>query len=157
MDNFIFKNEDSIIPEGKILIEIENVFTKKKTKFFADNMFVTAGKNSIAARLVETANKGLITYCALGTGTVAPALADTQLQTEIFRKLISVKSSNGKVATFQTFFTTSEANGTLREAGLFGDDATSATNSGTLFARVAINRTKTSSDTLSLTWSVTIG
>jgi hypothetical protein len=123
------------------------------------NMVVTAGKNSIADALrgTITNNKGIITYCALGTGSTAPALSDTDLETEIERKLVSVRSVSGNVATFETFFTTSEGNGALAEAGLFGDAATDTADSGTLFCRTAISRTKTSNDTLSLVWTVTIG
>lgn len=155
----IQNNEILLAPVGIVLLDFYNVITKKHELIRVHNMFVTAGKESLAARLsgVTSNNKGEINWCALGTGTNAPALADTNLQTEIYRKQISVRSVSGKVATFQTFFTTSEANGTLREAGLFGDDAGSTPGSGTLFCRTAINRTKTSNDTLSLTWSVTIG
>src|SRR3990167_10760703 len=158
-DMNINKSEE-IVPVGKVLIEIRDAKTGKlKFEQLVNNMFVTAGKNSMADALRGTiANtKGIITYCALGTGSTAPALADTTLQTELVRKLVSVRSVSGNVATFQTFFTTSEGNGTLREAGLFGDDASSTVDSGTLFARVAINRTKTSNDTLTLTWTITIG
>jgi len=123
------------------------------------NMVVTTAKNNIAAALAGSAvaNKGKITYCAMGTGTTAPALADTALESELGRKLVSVRSASANVATFQTFFTTSEVVGTLREAGLFGDDATAIADSGVLFCRTAINRTKSSSDTLTLTWSVQLG
>lgn len=150
---------DLVVPTGKILIDLYNTITKKHDIQLVKNMFVTAGKNSLADGLRGTTenNKGTITYCAVGTGVTAPALGNTTLQTEIFRKLISVRSVSGNVATFQIFFTTSEANGTLREAGLFGDDASGTANSGTLFCRAAINRTKSSSDTLTFTWSVTIG
>jgi hypothetical protein len=102
-------------------------------------------------------SKGVITYCALGTGTDAPAVGNTQLQTEIVRKLISVRSASGNVATFQTFFNTSEGNDTLKEAGLFGDNASGAADSGTLFARTAIDRVKNDTQTLTLYWTVTIG
>lgn len=123
------------------------------------NMFVTAGKNAIADALRGNTvnNRGIVTYCAVGTGITAPALANTTLETELFRKLISVRSATANVALFETFYTTSEAIGTLKEAGLFGDDATSTADSGTLFCRVAINRTKTANDTLTLRWGVTIG
>lgn len=153
------KKYDYVIPTGKVELIFTNVITGRVDVIHVKNMFVTAGKNSIADHLRGTTsnNKGIITYCALGTGTTAPALADTTMQTEIARKAVSVRSVSGKVATFQTFFTTAEANGTLREAGLFGDDASDTANSGTLFCRTAINRTKTSSDTLSLSWSTTIG
>ena len=158
--NGIYRQSEIIVPTGKVHIEIRDAKTGKlKFEDLVNNMFVTAGKNSIADALRGTSesNKGIITYCALGTGTNAPALVDTDLQTELVRKLVSVRSVSGNVATFQTFFTTSEGNGTLREAGLFGDDATATANSGTLFCRASINRTKTSSDTLTLSWAVTIG
>lgn len=159
--NGIWQLRDGIaVPTGQIMIILRDAITGKiKEQTLVKNMFVTAGKNSLASGLIgNTANsQGIITYCALGTGTVAPALADTGLQTELVRKLVSVRSVSGKVATFQTFFTTSEGNGTLREAGLFGDDASTTPGSGTLFCRAAISRTKSSSDTLTLAWTVTIG
>lgn len=153
-------NEQAIKIKGSVELVCRDALTGKiKWIERTHNMFVTAGKNNLAAAMAGSAvaNKGKITYCALGTGTTAPALADTTLQTELGRKLVSVRSSSGNVATFQTFFTTSEVVGTLREAALFGDDATATADSGALFCRTAINRTKSSSDTLTLTWTVTIG
>lgn len=150
---------DMIVPTGKVHVSIRNVITGEVTEGMFNNMFVTAGKNSLADALrgTTTNNKGIITYCAVGTNTTAPALGNTTLGTELARKLISVRSVSGNVATFQTFFTTSEAVGTLKEAGLFGDDASDTANSGTLFCRVAIDRIKSSNDTLTLSWAVTIG
>lgn len=159
MNTIAVVRNDLIIPKGKVLLQMQDIRTGKITDGLFDNMVVTAGKNSMADALrgTESNNKGIITYCGLGTSAVAPALGNTQLGAELFRKLVSVRSVSGNVATFQTFFTTSEAVGTLREAGLFGDAATATINTGTLFCHVAINRTKTSNDTLTLTWSVTIG
>lgn len=158
-DELYIPQTEIIVPKGKVLLTMQNVITGKVTQGLFDNMVVTRGKNAIAAGLsgVTANNKGIITYCALGTGTTAPALADTNLETELARKQISVPSVAANVATFTTFFTTSEAVGTLREAGLFGDDASTTPGSGTLFCRVAINRVKSSNDTLTLQWSVTIG
>lgn len=144
--------------KGIVTIELRDAKTGKlKSRDIIPNLFVTAGKESIADRLAGDANRGIVTYCAVGTGTNAPALTDTQLQTELFRKLIALRSQSGKIASFRTYYNASEANGTLREAGLFGDDATGTANSGTLFCRLAINRTKTSADTLTIQWDVTIG
>lgn len=144
---------------GKVKLDFYNVITKKHDIIYVDNVFTTAGKNSIASRLrgVTTNNQGIITYCALGTGSTAPTASDTAMESELGRKAISVRSSSANVATFQTYFTTSEVVGTLREAGLFGDDASSTTSTGTLFCHTAINRTKSANDTLTLTWTVTIG
>lgn len=149
---------ETIKMRGQIEIIIRDAKTGKiKSHDIIKNMVVTTGKESIAGGLIQESNKGMITYCALGTGTTAPALGDTDLQTELVRKLISVRSRSNNQAIFETFFTTSEGNGSLREAGLFGDDASSIPGSGTLFCRAAINRTKSSNDTLTLRWTVIIG
>lgn len=141
---------------GNVEFIFTNVITGKVRRFEKHNVICTVGKNSLASRLIGTDNKGMITYCALGTSAVAPVAGNTQLTTEIFRKLVSVRTSSGNVATFETFFTIAEGNGTLREAGLFGDSTASGTaNSGTLFSHIAINRTKTASDTLTLRWTIT--
>lgn len=160
MPNEIYiPKKDIIVPRGKVLIEIQNVVTGKIERGLTDNMVVDTGKYAIADALIGTIlnNRGIISYCALGTSSVAPAAGNTQLLAEIERKLISVRSVENNVATFQTFFTTAEAIGVLREAGLFGDAASDTANSGTLFCRTAINRTKTGNDTLTLYWSVYIG
>lgn len=148
-----------IIPKGKVILLIGDKYGNFKEKIFVDNLITTAAKESFAKAFSgETANnQGIATYHAVGTGTTAPALGDTNLQTEIFRKLISVRSYSNNQALFQTYFTTSEANGVLRELGLFGDLATATANTGTLFARVAINRTKTTSDTLTVLHTVIFG
>lgn len=153
------QNQDFIVPKGKVLLQLQDVRTGKIREGLFDNMVLTAGKNSMADALRGTTanNKGIITYCALGTSPVAPALGDTGLTAELFRKQISVREVANNVATFSTFFTTAEAIGTLREAALFGDDASSTPGSGTPFCKVAINRVKTANDTLTAVWSVTIG
>lgn len=131
-----------------------------KERFYAHNIVVDAGLASIAARLSgvdSPANKkGTITYCAVGTGTTAPAATDTALETEIYRKLISVRSNSANVARFRTFFNTSEANAVIKEIGLFGDNASGTTDSGTLFCHLAVDKTKTSAETLTLDWEVSV-
>ena len=154
----VVKNE-IIIPKGKVMLELRNAVTGRVIREFIENMVVTKGKEAIADALKGTTsnNRGIITYCAVGTGATAPALGDSVLETEIERKLVSVRSVANNIATFETFFTTAEANGSLKEAGLFGDDASDVADSGTLFCRLAIDREKTSSDTLTLRWRVIIG
>ena len=126
----------------------------------AHNLAVNTGLYTIAARLsgvdIPANKKGTITYCAVGTGTTAPAAGDTDLETEIERKQVSDRSVTNAVAKFRTFYNTSEANGALKEAGLFGDDASSTPDSGTLFCRLAINKTKTSAETLTIDWEFTV-
>ena len=154
---------DIVIPRGHIALYIHDAKTGKlKSLDLNRNTFVTTGKNALADHLRGTTsnNKGIITYCALGTDDTAPELTDTVLGTEIERKLIStreISAGANNAAEFTTFFNTSEANGNLKEAGLFGDDAGETADSGTLYCHTAIDRVKSSSDTLTLVWTVIIG
>ena len=141
--------------KGNIKITIENVDTKKIEIVELHNVSCSAGMESLASRMVG-AIKGEVTYFAVGTGTNAPAKSDVKLQTEIERKQISVRSATGDTAYFRIFFNTTEANGTLKEIGLFGDDASVTKDTGTLFARAAINKTKTTSETLTIDWSLKV-
>lgn len=151
------KKEQEI--KANVTIEIRDAKTGQlKTRDEYHNMVVTAAKTAIATRLAggSTNDVGTISYIAVGTGTTSPALSDVALQTELARKELALRSSTSNVATFTGFFGVSEGNGVLREAALFGDAATSTAGTGTMYCRVAINRTKSSSDTLSLTWTFTL-
>lgn len=142
---------------GSVKLTFRNVKTGEEEVIHILNVFCHAGKSGIARRLVsEESNYGRVTYCAVGTGTATPASSDIKLQTELFRKTISVGSYSSNVATFTTYYATGEANGVLREVGLFGDTATATTDSGTLYAHTSINKTKTSADTLTIEWSLII-
>jgi hypothetical protein len=153
------KRDENIKIKGSVKITMRNVDTGEIVYQTVSNLITTAGKVSMASALrgLTSNNQGIITYCAVGTDATAPDSANTTLGTELGRKLVSVRSSASNVATFQTFFTTNEVNGTLKEAGLFGDDASGTVDTGTLFAHTAIDRTKTSSDTLTFEWTITIG
>jgi len=155
----LIQKDEQVTLKGQLKIELHNVVTGERDVVVYPNLVTTVGKESIASALKGTTvnNQGIITYCALGLDDTAPALGNTDLGSELARKAVSVRSVANNIATFQTFFTTSEAIGALKEAGLFGDDASAAANSGTLFCHAAIDRTKSSSDTLTLTWTVAIG
>jgi hypothetical protein len=145
--------------KGNVKLLKRNVLTDEVEIKTLHNVSCTAGAESLAARMVG-AEKGQVTYFALGTGAStggdAPAEADTTLDTELTRKQISVRTSSTDTASFRIFFNTSEGNGSLTEVGLFGDDATSTTDSGTLFARAAISTTKTDSETLTIDWDLSV-
>jgi len=143
-----FEDVDKAIKNGDAII----------SKWFY-NVIPTVGRTAIARRLVNAglkANEGIITYGAVGTGTNVAVNSDTKLQTEIARKLCSQRNYLDNTIIIRTFFTTSEANGDLKEFGLFGEDASSTPDSGTLFERVNINKTKTSSKTLTIESAITI-
>ena len=137
----------------------ENIHTGEVEIIETHNVGCTAGKNSLASRMAG-ASKGQVTYLAVGTGANtggdAPAVGNTTLKAELIRKQISVRSSTDATANFRIFFSTTEANGTLTEIGLFGDDATVTADTGVLFARAVIDKTKTDAETLTIDWALSI-
>lgn len=120
------------------------------------NTITTVGKTMLSKRIVGEGNDCNITYGAVGTG-VFPANpgSSTTLVTEDTRKTITSANYSGAVATILTYFGSSDANGTLTEWGQFGEDATAAADSGTLFNHTEISEEKTSSETLSIESQIT--
>ena len=145
--------------KGNVKILKRNIDTEEVEIKTLHNVSCTLGAESLAARMVG-AERGQVTYFALGTGANtggdAPSEDDTELVSELVRKQISVRTVSGDTASFRIFFNTSEGNDTLTEIGLFGDDATVTADSGVLFARAAIDVEKTDSETLTIDWSLTV-
>lgn len=84
------------------------------------------------------ANNPKITYVALGTGTNAPTIGDTQLQTEVFRKAVTsyTNGGTGEVIVSMYLGPNDAIGADIEEVGFFGGNAaTSALNSGILLAR----------------------
>lgn len=122
------------------------------------NLVVTAGKAAIAEFLGRSTPSFATlspNYCAVGTGTNAPAAGNTALQTETARTVIASKSFSSNVVYLTGFFGATDVSGTLREVGLL-INATSTSGTGTLFNRVAINVTKAITETLTIDFTITI-
>ena len=131
---------------------------KVKRVYEYKNLIPTVGRTAIANHLSDATPdipNLRVNYSALGTNTTAPANGDTQLGTETFRKAIASETNSNNVAYFTAFYTAAEVSGTFREAALF-INATATANSGTLFSRVAINITKSLTETLTIDYTVTI-
>jgi len=137
--------------KGRMIFTIRDAKTGKiKRRYKYDNLIVTVGRSVLAQKLAsDDTYTGHVDYGALGTGTNAPANADTQLQTEVYRKAVSSYTSNNNIAYISFFYNATETTGTYREFGTF-IDGTAVADSGQLFTRVAINVTKTNTESLTL-------
>jgi len=158
-DNMKIKKQELLGITGLVRCTLRDIRTGKETIKIYKNLITTAGKVAIARRLINEAalaSEGIITYGAVGTNATAPNVADTKLGTEIERKLVSVVSRASNVATIRTYYTTAEGNGALKEFGLFGEAATAAADSGTLFEHASIDITKTNTKTLTIECILTI-
>ena len=122
-----------------------------------ENLVPTVARTMIANNLTSGAptNVMKITHCALGSSATAPANADTQLGTEVYRNAIASLTNSANLAYATGFFSATETSGTYAEAGIFSN-GTGTANSGILVSHVAISITKSTSVTLTLDWTLTI-
>lgn len=114
-----------------------------------DNLLVTTGLNWMAARFVGTPTA--MSHMAVGSGVVAPALANTTLGTELGRAVLTSQTSATNVATYASTFAAGVGTGAVTEAGIFNAGA-----AGTMLNRATfpvIN--KGALDTIQINWTVT--
>jgi hypothetical protein len=103
----------------------------------AHNLITTIGRNVLARLLAGDATySGQINYGCLGTSSTTPNNNDTQLGTEVFRKLFASHTTDGNnVAYVDFFYAATDTNGTYLEFGNVVDGTASA-NTGRLFSHI---------------------
>ena len=146
--------EDSLKITGHVKIELFDEFGVLKHCEETSNLVVTAGKNHIADQLSSSPGQAAMSHMAIGTGSTAAAAGDTALGTETDRNALTSRTDSSNVVTYVgTWAAGDGTNSALREAGIFN-----AASSGTMLARVVYsNIDKQAGDTLTITWTVTIG
>jgi hypothetical protein len=129
----------------------------KTEQFVYENIVPTVGRAMIANNLGSNSptNVPYIKYAEVGTGTNPPSNSDTALQASTYRNQIASRTNASNTVYATAFFGATETSGTFREAGIFCDgSATQGT--GVLLSRVAINVTKSTSETLTIDWTLVI-
>jgi len=118
------------------------------------NLVMTGGKNWEAQMIGGLQTVG-ITYCAIGTGSTAPLVSDTQLAAEAARMAITLATVAVNVLTIDAWFAAASCNYAIGEAGWFaGPTATGTSNSGVLVAHYLqpYNNSGGSPNDLTLEW-----
>jgi hypothetical protein len=127
--------------------ELKYQFTKK-------NMIVTSGILWIVSRLKSnTAN--VMSHIGVGSGTTAPALSNTALETPIVRSAMITAGGTliGESIVYNVTYPPGIGTGTISEAGVFN-----AASAGTMLSRVVFTPfTKAAADTLTIEWAFTQG
>lgn len=145
---------DGIPIRGHVHVQLFDEYGLLKEEREISNLVVTAGKNHIADQLSSAPGQAAMSHMAVGTGTTAAAAGDTALGTEVDRNALTSRTDATNVVTYVGNWAAGDAtNSALAEAGILN-----AASGGTLLARAvftAIN--KGASDTLQITWTVTIG
>jgi hypothetical protein len=126
---------------GKAAITLKDVLTGEVERWEGHNAIVDDGLNLLLERLIGTAGASPMAYLAVGSGTGSFPGSESAMYNEDYRKAITTCSVSGNVGVWMTYFSTAEANGTIRELGLFN-----APSGGVMFAHAKVDpaRVKTS-------------
>jgi hypothetical protein len=148
--------QDGVLIKGHIKIEITHEDGTVETDEF-DNLITTYGKNSAADLMLASPTLAKPSHIAVGTGTNTPALGDTALQTQysVRNALSPAAIRTNNVLTCATTFSVGFFSGqVITEYGLF-----SHSSNATCWARQVQTPGKnlSSSDALTVTWSLTFG
>lgn len=123
-----------------------------------NNLVVTTGRNWIRDRVIGTGTlggaTGIMNYMAVGYGTGANTdPAQTTLGSEVARVGATGSSSGNGAVQYQATFGAGVGSTGVTEAGIFN-----ASTSGTMLCRTLFSViNKGASDTLAITWTITIG
>lgn len=137
---------------GRLAIVLRDEQGNVKDTREVDNLVVNTGLAYIASRMKD-ATATAMSHMGVGTGTTAAAAANTTLETELGTRdaLDSTTVSSNQIVYVATF-AAGNATGAITEAGIFN-----ASTAGTMLCRTvfaAVN--KGASDTLQITWTITI-
>jgi hypothetical protein len=141
---------------GRLDIKLYDASGQLKDERQVDNLVVSAGKTWIAARMGATSLPNAMGYMALGTSQTTPGASDTTLGAQVgsavaLTSTTQTTNSVAYVCTFGSSVPSASAN-TYYEAGIFN-----ASTSGTMLAHsVFTGITKQATDTMTITWTVTI-
>jgi len=145
-------NTDELKVTGSVNVVINDESGKQKENFTIPNLVVTTGLAYIASRMKDTTATAM-THMTVGTGSTAAAAGNTALETQLGSRvsLTSTTVTSNSIA-YVASFGAGVATGALTEAGIFN-----ASTSGTMLCRTVfavIN--KGASDTMTITWTITI-
>jgi hypothetical protein len=149
---------DMLQIKGRLNIVLTDENGVVKDTRVVENLIVTSGRNYIASRMIGT-SASVMSHMGIGLGVTAPAIGDTALGSELTNTSnrptsTSVQGSGGNLnqITYTSTFGAGIGTGAVTEAGVFN-----AITSGTMLARTtfaAVN--KGSSDSIQITWTVTV-
>jgi len=140
-------NEDFKLT-GKLQISLNGKVVQE-----TPNLILTAGKSWIPTVVAGTGTK--MSHIAVGTGSTAPVIGDTALETEIARTALDVAggSASGVKAIYAVTIPPGTATGAITEAGIVN-----AATGGTMLARTTFSVVnKGASDSMVISWAITFG
>lgn len=145
---------DNVKMSGRLQVVLRNPDGSVKETYDIPNVVTDAGKEYIAERMKETGRPNEMSHMAVGEGSTAAAVGNTALENELTR--VSLVPAGGTVANnsvvYESTFAAGVGTGAITEAGILNNSSGGVLLCRTVFP--VIN--KGSSDTLGITWTVTI-
>ena len=144
---------------GHIKIELTDKDGKSKVVVDKHNTFTDAGDAHVADQLSVSPGEAAMGWMSVGTGSTAFAVGSTTLNSEIDRNALAGSypeqgtAANDNVVTYKATWAAGDATGAIVEAGIFNSSGAGSMLAASTFS--VIN--KGASDTLTITWTVTIG
>jgi hypothetical protein len=152
-------NDQSLELHGKLDVFLYDENGKLKDERHFDNLIVDVGFEGVAYRIAP--HDGAVTsaspwnFIAIGTGTTTPTASDTALVSERDRKndvQAEYTTTPGKQLKLQVSFGPGEGTGNIAESGLFNNGGAGDMLARQTFTPIA----KGASDTLNVTWTITL-
>lgn len=136
---------------GELFVELHSESGEVLASQHIPNMVVTAGKGFIASRMAGVAS-AVMSHMAVGSSNTAESAGQTALVAQTAIVALTSTTPSANQITYLATFGAGVGTGTIAEAGIFN-----AASSGTMLARsTAVSLTKGATDTLTITWVVTI-
>ena len=137
---------DDLKLQGKLQIALNG-----KTVQEVDNLVVTAGKGYVASRMKDATTTAM-SHMAIGSGSTAAAASDTALGSELGRVALTSTNVSGAIVTYTATFAAGTATGAATEAAILN-----ASSGGTMLCRTVFSVVnKGASDSMTVTWTVTV-
>ena len=146
----MFKNDETKAT-GKLTVEIKDKHGKVKDTREVNNLVVDTGLAFIASRMKD-ASATAMSHMGIGTGTSAAASSDTALGTEAARVALTSTTVTSNAVAYVASFAAGSGTGAITEAGILN-----GASGGTLLCRTVFSVVnKAASDSMTITWTVTI-
>jgi len=142
---------DGLKAKGTLDIIVRGPDGSIKDEKKVENLIVDTGLDYIASRMSGT-SENVMSHMAVGTGSTAAAGADTALGTELDRNALTSTTVTDNSIAYVCSWAAGDGTGSLTEAGIFN-----ASSAGTMLFRTVFGTvTKGASDSVTITWTITV-
>ena len=138
--------KDGLKLTGKLSIAINNKIVRE-----VPNLVVTDGKEYVASRMKDTTADAM-SHMAIGTGSTAASASNAALGAEAGRVSLASTTVTANEVEYVATFAAGTGTGAITEAGILN-----AASSGDLLYRTVFSVVnKGASDSMTITWTVTV-